>query len=107
VAAWLRSIPAALAALLLAAHFYREAAMIPSFFCVAAVVLAFIRRPWVVLALRVGLAAGIVVWLLTAWRIAQARMDAGTPYVRMLAILGAVAAFTAIAAWVLPGARRA
>jgi hypothetical protein len=103
----LRSIPAALAALLLAAHFYRAAEMIPAFLCLAAIVLMFVRLPWVVLALRVGLAAGAVVWLITAWRIAQARMDSGTPYLRMLAILGAVAAFTAIAAWTLPGARRA
>lgn len=103
----LRSIPSALAALLLAAHFYRAAAVVPAFCCVAAVVLAFVRRPSAVLALRVGLAAGTVVWLVTAWRIAQARIDAGAPYVRMLAILGAVAAFTALAACILPGARRA
>lgn len=102
----LRTIPAALAAFLLAAHFYRAAAMIPAFFCVAAVVLVFIRRPRIVLALRVGLAAGTVVWLMTAWRIAQARRDSGTPYLRMLAILGAVAAFTAFAAWALPPTRR-
>ena len=101
----LRSIPAVLAALLLAAHFYRAAAIVPAAFCVAAVLLVFIRRPSAALALRVGLAAGTVVWLVTAWRIAQARMDAGTPYFRMLAILGAVAAFTAFAAWIYPVAR--
>jgi len=103
----LRSIPSVLAALLLAAHFYRAAALVPAAFCVAAVALVFIRHPSAVLALRIGLAAGTVVWLVTAWRIAQARMDAGTPYLRMLAILTAVAAFTAVAAWILPGARRA
>jgi hypothetical protein len=43
--------------------------------------------------------------VITAWRIAQSRMNAGMPYLRMLAILGAVAAFTAFAAWILPGAR--
>jgi hypothetical protein len=55
--------------------------------------------------LRLGLSAGCVVWVITAWRIAQSRMSAGTPYLRMLAILGAVAAFTAFAAWILPAAR--
>jgi len=105
MARFLRSIPAVLAALVLAAHFYRAAAVVPAVLCVAAVALPFVRRPWAVSALRLGLAAGSVVWIVTAWRIARTRMDAGMPYLRMLAILGAVAVFTAIAAWVLPGVR--
>jgi hypothetical protein len=48
-----------------------------------------------------------VIWIVTAWRIAQSRIEAGTPYVRMLVILGAVAVFTAFAGWVLPAARDA
>jgi len=100
----LRSIPAALALLLLAAHFYRASAIVPAAFCVAALALVFFRRHAVVLALRLGLAAGSVVWIVTAWRIFRTRMNAGEPYIRMLAILGAVALFTAIAAWVLPDA---
>jgi hypothetical protein len=92
-----------LGALLLAAHFYRAAAIAPAAVCVAAIALAFVRRPWAVLVLRLGLTVGSVVWIVTAWRIARVRMDAGMPYVRMLLILGAVAVFTAWAAWVLPG----
>ena len=94
-----RSVPAVLALLLLAAHFYRNAAVVPAVVCVAAIALVFVKRPWAVWALRLALAAGTVIWMVTAWRIARDRMDAGMPYLRMLAILGAVAVFTAIAAW--------
>ncbi len=97
----LRSIPAVLALLVLAAHFYRAAAFVPAVLCVAAIALVFVKRPWALLVLRWGLAAGAVVWMMTAWRIAQDRMAAGKPYLRMLVILGAVAAFTAVAAWAL------
>lgn len=97
----LRSIPAVLALLLLAAHFYRAAAIVPAVVCVAAIALVFVKRPWALLAVRIGLAAGTLVWIVTAWRIATQRMEAGMPYSRMLAILGAVAAFTAVAAWAL------
>lgn len=97
----LRSIPAVLALLLLAAHFYRAAALAPAAVCVAAIALIFVRRRWSVFILRVALAAGTVVWLATAWQIAQHRMAAGKPYLRMAVILGAVAAFTAFAAWAL------
>ena len=104
-ARFLRSIPAALAALLLAAHFYRASALVPAALCVAAIGLLFIRRRAALLAMRLGLAVGSIVWMVTAWRIARTRMNAGEPYIRMLAILGAVGLFTAIAAWVLPEAR--
>ena len=93
-----RSIPAVLALLLLAAHFYRDADFVPAALCVAAIALVFFRRRWAVVSLRVGLAAGTVVWIVTAWRIAQHRMADREPYLRMALILGAVAAFTAFAA---------
>jgi hypothetical protein len=72
----------------------------------AALALLFIRRRAAALVLRLGLAVGSVVWIVTAWRIAQTRMNAGEPHLRMLAILGGVALLTAIAAWILPEARR-
>lgn len=100
-----RSIPAAVAALLLAAHFFRGAALVPAALCAASIGLFFVTRPWATHALRLGLAAGTVVWIVTAWRIAQARIDAGMPYQRMLAILGGVAVFTVFAAWILPVSR--
>jgi hypothetical protein len=76
--------------------------MWPAALCVAAVALLFVKRPFAAHVLRLGLAAGTIVWIVTAWRIAQDRMAAGTPYVRMLVILGLVAAFTALAAYLRP-----
>ena len=105
MARFARSVPAVLALLLLAAHFYRDASVLIAVVCVAAIALVFVRRRWAVVTVQLGLAAGAVVWTATAWRIARERMDAGMPYLRMLAILGAVAVFTAIAAWIYPVSR--
>jgi len=101
----LRSIPAALAALLLAAHFYRGSAWGAASVCVVAAALSFVRRPLVAAAVRVGLACGSAVWIVTAWRIAQGRIATGTPYLRMVVIMSVVAAFTVLAACVLPEAK--
>ena len=99
-----RTLPAFLSFLVLGAHFFRAAHYSFAVCCVVAAGLAFVRRCWLVAALRVGLVAGSALWVHTAWVIAQSRREAGSPYVRMLVILGAVALFTAFAAWLLPPA---
>jgi hypothetical protein len=89
----------ALALLLLAAHFYRAGALLlaaVSFGCVA---LLFVSRPVAARALQGILVLGTLEWLRTAWVLAQHRIDAGLPYLRMVAILAVVAAVTAVAAW--------
>lgn len=98
----LRSIPAALAALALAAHFYRSGSLALTAACLVGMVLVFVRAPWAILVARSGLTTGVIIWAHTAWRIAHARMAEGRPHTRMLVILGAVALFTAFAAWLLP-----
>jgi len=105
MAPFLRTIPAVLAVLVLGAHFYRAGSLVPVAACLALVPVLFVRRPAVRLACRLCLAAGAVVWIVTAARISRYRMAGGQPYLRMLAILCAVAAFTAFAAWLLPAAR--
>ena len=101
---WLRTIPAAIAMLLLAAHFFRGGALAMVVTCAAATVLAFVRHPLADLVVRAALVAGVLVWAHTAWALAQARLSEGRPYLRMVVILGAVAAFTALSAWLLPRA---
>ena len=101
-----RRLPAVLAMLLLAAHFLREGRLAVTILCVAPGALALVARPWAVRLMRGVLVVGSVIWSVTAWQLAQARMAAGSPHARMLIILLAVAAFTALAAWLLPGARR-
>lgn len=100
----LRTIPAVLAALLLGGHFLRAQNLPLLIASLALVPVLFVPRRPVRLLCRIGLAAGVAEWGLTAWRIAQARVAHGEPYLRMLVILLSVAAFTAAAAWLLPHA---
>lgn len=100
-----RTIPAVIAALLLGAHFLRADASVPMIACLALIPVLFVDGAGARLFSRLALAAGVVLWVVTAWRIAEVRLEAGRPYLRMLTILGGVAAFTAVAAWLLPPAR--
>ncbi len=97
-----KTLSAALAVLLLAAHFSRAGNLLFALACLALVPVCFGRSPRARITVRSVLIAGVVVWLGTAWRIAGARAAAGEPATRMWLILGAVAAFTAVAAWLLP-----
>jgi hypothetical protein len=89
----------ALALLLLAAHFFRGGLfpLAAVSFCLTALV--FVSRPWAALLLRTALALGSIEWLRTAWVLSERRALAEQPYMRMLLILGAVAALTLVAAW--------
>jgi len=102
VVAALRRLPAVVALLLLGAHFLRGGHTILVGLCVLAVPLSFVSRPWLVRTLRSALVVGTAVWLWTAWGLVSLRRAAGEPYLRMLFILLAVAAFTALSAWSLP-----
>jgi len=92
---------AGLALLLLAAHFFRAGLIPLTALCVVLVALVFIRATWTVRTLQIVLALGTLEWLRTAWFFATARAAQGQPYGRLLAILGAVTAVTALAAWLL------
>lgn len=97
-----------LALLLLAAHFYRAGAYPLVVVAIALAGLAFVARPWAGRALGLVLLLGAVEWLRTAWVFAALRDSMGQPFGRLLAILGAVALFTAAAAyvaWPAAGAR--
>ncbi|HEX6853226.1 MAG TPA: hypothetical protein VF139_17655 [Candidatus Polarisedimenticolaceae bacterium] len=101
-----RSIPAFLALVVLGAHFYRAGLLPLVVLCLLALGLLFVRKAWATWTLRAMLVAGAFEWLRTAQRIAAFREQAGQPATRMWVILGSVAAFTALAAWVMPGASR-
>jgi hypothetical protein len=88
----------ALALLLLAAHLV-HAGLEP----LAAVALLLpgllaVRRAWSARLLQIVLAVAVIEWLLTAAALARIRASHDEPYLRLLAILGAVALFTAVAA---------
>ena len=88
-----------LAALLLAAHFCRGGLTVAAGLALGLAALAFVRRRWARRWLQAGLAAGVLVWLHTAWVLATGRAAGGQSYGRLLAIMGTVAALTAAAAW--------
>ena len=84
-----------LAAILLAAHFYRAGQVVLAALSVAALVLLAIPRAWAARGLQLVLIAGALEWLRTLALFASARMASGQPYLRLTVILLAVAAFTA------------
>lgn len=94
-----------LSLLLLAAHFYRAEMHTLAAGSVVLATLAFVPRHWAGWVLQVALYGATVEWLLTAWELATLRAAAGLPYVRLLVILGAVAAVTLASAFVVRGGR--
>ncbi len=97
----LQLIPVVLSLLVLGAHFLRYGW---TFLFVAVVVLLVavltIHRPWAARTAQTVLVLGSLEWLRTLFFLARARFDAGQPAVRMIVILGAVAAFTLLSALV-------
>ena len=95
----LRSLPAALAALLLAAHFMRSGDLLLLLAALALAPLAFLARPWARWTLRLALALGSLEWVRTLLILRELRVAEGAPHLRMSLILLAVAAFTVLSAW--------
>ncbi len=98
----LKTLPAALAVLLLAAHFLRAGSLLIVLGCLALLPVCALRKPWARITVRSALLAAVVIWLGTAWRVAAARAATGESGTRAMLILGGVAAFTGLAAWLLP-----
>ncbi len=88
-----------LSLLVLAAHFYRAGALVLAVAGIVLIGLVTVSRPWAVQSLRVVLLLGAIEWLRTAWGLATHRAAVGQPYLRMVAILGTVAAMTLLAAF--------
>ncbi len=97
---FVRLLPPAIAALVLAAHFYRAGNPIVAGLAAALVALLFVPRAWAARVVQAGLAAGALEWVLTLIRLVELRQATGQPYGRLAAILGGVAAFTAATALV-------
>jgi hypothetical protein len=107
VTTFLRLLPAGFATLLLGAHFFRARQLVEVALCLTLFALLFVARAWAARAVQVALAVGVVVWLRTAWLFAAERRALGLPSARLWLILGGVAAFTALAAWLLEARARA
>lgn len=87
-------IPIVLSLAVLGAHFMRYGNSLGIIAAVVLVGLLFIRRPWVARLIQVALVLGAVEWVHTLYVYAQLRVAFGEPYVRLVIILGTVAAIT-------------
>jgi len=92
----IRLIPIVLSFLLLAAHFYRSAHLVPAVLCIGIVFLLFFRRPWIPRMFQVLLVLGALEWLRALYVFAAMRIAWDQPWTRLAIILGAVALFTAL-----------
>lgn len=101
----LRLTPAALSALVLAAHFLRRMQFAPCALCLAAFALLFVRERWVPRVLQVFLLAGVALWVGSIATLVPERIAAGEPWRRMAVILGAVALLALAGAALLAGER--
>lgn len=89
----------ALALLLLAAHFLHSGLLPLAVLSLLLAGLLAVRRPWAARVVQAVLVLAAVEWILTTVALAQLRLQHGEPYLRLALILGAVAAFTLLAAW--------
>ncbi|WP_243323492.1 hypothetical protein [Geothrix sp. SG200] len=96
-----RRLPALFALLMLGAHFLRSGELLLVLLCLALLVPLFIPRPAAQATVRWVLAFGALVWLWTLAQGIRQRLAFDEPWLRLALILGAVAAFTAWAAWLL------
>lgn len=95
---FLRAVPVALSALVLAAHFYRARTLPLVAVSLALPLLLLVRERWSARAVQAGLLLGAVEWVRTLAYFAGQRMEAGRPWARLAVILGVVALLTALSA---------
>lgn len=95
---FLRSIPAILASMLIAAHFLRDGMIILVVVSVAMPALLLIPSRFGPVALQCLLFLAAAEWVRTLVLLAQERAAMGAPWLRMALILAAVTAFTFVAA---------
>jgi hypothetical protein len=87
-------IPVVLSLVILGAHFMRYGNSIGVLGSLLLIVLLIVRRPWVARLMQVALILGALEWVRTLYELAQVRAAHGQPFVRMVVILGVVAAVT-------------
>ena len=100
----LRLLPVLISFLLVAAHFFRSGQVIFVTLALCLPLLLLIRQSWVPWVIQLVLLLAAIEWLRTMINIAQLRMHTGEPWMRMAAIIGAVALFTAASGVVLRSA---
>jgi hypothetical protein len=93
-----RLTPVLLSFVVLAAHFSRAGETALAGVVLGLPLLLVLRRRWVVRVLELVLALGALEWVRTMVRLVDLRRAHGLPWLRLVAILGAVAAVTLVSA---------
>src|SRR5512139_2992004 len=91
---FIRLLPVILSILLLGAHFFRAGNVAFVLCAVVTLLMMMIRKPWVARLVQLVLVIGGIEWIRTAVILAKMRQAAGAPWMRLVLILGAVAALT-------------
>jgi hypothetical protein len=94
-------IPMLFSVLVLAAHFLRTGPMILVMICLIVPLTLFGRRMWALWLVQLFLLLGTAEWLRTLIVLVRDRQAQGEPWLQLVIILGAVAVFTAGAAFLL------
>jgi hypothetical protein len=95
-----RLLPVLLSAVLMAAHFSRHDLPVLIVVSLAFPLVLLLRRPWVPRVVQAALLLAALEWVRTGIVLGRMRLEAGEPWVRMAAILAAVAVVTAASALV-------
>jgi len=98
-----RIIAISLAALVLGAHFLRDGNILLTVVFALSPLLLLIKQRWVLWVLQAIAYVGAVLWLQTAIQILNQRLLLGEPWLRMVIILGVVAAFSVFAGVLMNG----
>ncbi len=96
-----RIIPFILSFIVLAAHFLRFGNLLLTALCLLIPFLLLVKKRWILIALQALTVAGALFWVKVAIDLLFFRLAVGVPWMRMVAILGAVAVFTLWSAWLL------
>lgn len=99
----LRTVPAILSALLIAAHFLRRGETLLVVTSLVAPLLLLVPRRWALRTVQLGLLAAATRWAATAVDLVGQRAASGEPWVRLVLILGTVTALTLGSAVLLQG----
>ncbi len=92
---FLRILPTLISVLLLGAHFLRTGNIAIVLMVLASPLLLRVRPPFGGYAMKVFLVFATIEWIRTSVVLFQMREALGEPWIRMVVILGSVAAFTA------------
>lgn len=98
-------LPAVFAFLLFAAHAWRAGLFPVASVALVLAAVTLVRRPWAAPVAQVALVLASFEWIRTLFAFAAERVAQGRPWTRLAIILGAVTAFTLLAAWWLRSAR--